>query len=86
MEFGFRKKGMKKMKKNSLVLLLILISFNCSFGQSPKCEVLKALLQHKGAEKLWLLDEYPNTPIVFVDLKHFFRLVQRATIITERLK
>jgi len=34
--------------------------------------MLVALMQHKDIRKAWLLDEYPSSPIVFVDTKHLF--------------
>jgi hypothetical protein len=63
----------KNMIKNIfLFVFLTVLGANSSFGQSIKCRLLTVLLQNKEARKAFLLDMYPNMPIVFIDVKNFF--------------
>lgn len=60
------------MKIIPVIFFLLLVCANVSYGQSRKCQVLTALLQYKDSKKVWLLDQYPTLPIIFVDTKQYF--------------
>jgi hypothetical protein len=59
--------------KTSLLLITSII-FCSSYGQKKDdCEILKALLKHNEAKKVFYFDKHTEVPIVFVDTHNCFK-------------
>ena len=62
------------MKAKIIFSLMIIILSYPSIGQkNNSCELLIALLRHDEARKVFYFDKHTEVPIVFVDVRNYFK-------------